>query len=282
MLWGGTFLVVQNAMTVSGALFFVGIRFTAAAVMLALFSWRSLRGFSWSEVGAGSIIGFSMMIGYALQTVGLETILSSKSAFLTALYVPIVPLLQWVVLRKAPHLAAWTGIALAFAGLMLLTGPAGTSFTMSKGEIVTVLSAVAFAAEIILIGVYAGRVDARRVTIVQLAVAALLAFLAMIPFGEPLPPASWLLVISGLGLGVASAVIQLAMNWAQQTVSPTRATIIYAGEPVWAGLFGRLAGEVLTSRAIVGAALIVVAVLVSELKRRPAASATEGVCDEAA
>jgi drug/metabolite transporter (DMT)-like permease len=196
--------------------------------------------------------------------------------------VPIVPLLQWIVLRKAPRLAAWTGIALAFAGLVLLTGPAGTSFTMSKGEIVTVVSAVAFAAEIVLIGRYAGRVDARRVTIVQLAAAALLAFLAMIPAGEPLPPASWLLVISGLGLGVVSAVIQLAMNWAQRTVSPTRATIIYAGEPVWAGLFGRLAGELLTSRAIAGAALIVVAVLVSELKRRPAASACEERHEEAA
>ena len=270
MLWGGTFLIVQNALSVSGAFFFVGLRFSAAAAMLALLSPRLLGGFTMLEAKAGLIVGISMVLGYTLQTIGLETILSSKSAFLTALYVPIVPLLQWVLLRRAPHLAAWTGIGLAFLGLVLLTGPAGTSFDFSKGELLTVLSAIAFAAEIVLIGAFAGRVDARRVTIAQLAVAAALAFAAMIPAGEAVPPFSWLLLLSVLGLGLMSAVIQLAMNWAQRTVSPTRATIIYAGEPVWAGLFGRLAGEVLGARAITGAGLIVLAVIVSELRFRPA------------
>jgi drug/metabolite transporter (DMT)-like permease len=270
MLWGGTFLTVQTALHASGALFFVGLRFSAAAAMLAVLSRRQLVGFTMLEAKAGMVVGISMVLGYTLQTVGLETILSSKSAFLTALYVPIVPLLQWAVLRRAPRLAAWAGIGLAFIGLMLLTGPAGTSVDFSKGEMLTVVSAVAFAAEIVLIGAFAGRVNARRVTIVQLAVAAALAFAAMIPAGEAVPPFSWLLLLSALGLGVVSAVIQLAMNWAQQTVSPTRATIIYAGEPVWAGLFGRLAGEVLGPRAIAGACLIVLAVIVSELKLRPA------------
>ncbi|KTC41215.1 hypothetical protein AO260_17675 [Pseudomonas sp. ABAC21] len=61
--------------------------------------------------------------------------------------------------------------------------------------------------------------------------------------------------------------IQVAMNWAQQSVSPTRATLIYAGEPVWAGVVGRLAGERFPPIAILGAVLIVVAVVVSEMKR---------------
>jgi len=63
-------------------------------------------------------------------------------------------------------------------------------------------------------------------------------------------------------------VIQVAMNWAQRTVSPTRATVIYAGEPVWAGIFGRLAGERLPGIALLGAALIVAGVIVSEMKGR--------------
>ncbi len=58
------------------------------------------------------------------------------------------------------------------------------------------------------------------------------------------------------------------MNWAQRSVSPTRATVIYTGEPVWAGIFGRLAGERLPLLALVGAAFIVLGVLVSELKLR--------------
>lgn len=56
------------------------------------------------------------------------------------------------------------------------------------------------------------------------------------------------------------------MNWAQRSVSPTRATVIYAGEPVWAGIVGRIAGERLPGAALLGAALIVLGVLVSELK----------------
>ncbi|AKF46828.1 Permeases of the drug/metabolite transporter (DMT) superfamily [Pseudomonas syringae pv. syringae B301D] len=60
------------------------------------------------------------------------------------------------------------------------------------------------------------------------------------------------------------------MNWAQKSVSPTRATVIYAGEPVWAGIVGRLAGERLPGIALLGAALIVAGVIVSEMKRRSA------------
>ena len=66
-----------------------------------------------------------------------------------------------------------------------------------------------------------------------------------------------------------SAVIQVAMNWAQKSVSPTRATVIYAGEPVWAGIVGRLAGERLPGIALLGGALIVLGVIVSEMRRRP-------------
>ena len=163
---------------------------------------------------------------------------------------------------------AWIGIGFAFAGLVLLAGPDGTSIGLGVGEALTLLSAVAIASEIILIGGFAGRVDVRRVTVVQLATASLLSFGLMAPMGEPLPGPSWLLIGTALGLGLASAGIQLAMNWAQKTVSPTRATVIYAGEPVWAGIVGRLAGERLPAAALIGAALIVVGVIVSELKPR--------------
>lgn len=128
------------------------------------------------------------------------------------------------------------------------------------------MGAVAIAAEIILIGAWAGKVDVKRVTVVQLATASLVAFLLMIPAGESVPPISSGLVIVALGLGIFSAIIQVTMNWAQRSVSPTRATVIYTGEPVWAGIFGRLAGERLPLLALVGAAFIIAGVLVSELK----------------
>ena len=268
MVWGGTFLLVQNAMTVSGPMFFVGLRFAAAACIVALFSARSLRGITAFELKAGFFIGTAIMLGYGLQTVGLQSIPSSQSAFITALYVPFVPLLQWLVLGKRPGLMPSVGIMLAFTGLMLLSGPNGAKLNFSSGEIATVISAIAIAAEIILISNYAGKVDVRRVTVVQLGTASILAFLMIVPTQEALPEFSWLLLASAVGLGAASAAIQVAMNWAQKSVSPTRATLIYAGEPVWAGIAGRLAGERLPGIALLGAALIVAAVIVSELKTK--------------
>lgn len=266
MFWGATFLAVQYAVTMSGPFFFVGLRFATAAAAVALLSLKTLRGLTWREVKAGVTIGVSIALGYSLQTWGLQFISSSKSAFITAMYVPLVPLLQWLCLGRMPGLMSCVGIALAFAGLILLAGPDGNLLALGEGELITLASAVAIAAEIILISAWAGKVDVRRVTIIQLATASLVAFVAMIPAGESVPALSPALLMVALGLGIFSAIIQVTMNWAQRSVSPTRATVIYTGEPVWAGVFGRLAGERLPLLALFGGALIVLGVLVSELK----------------
>ncbi len=268
MVWGGTFLVVHRAMAHSGPFFFVGLRFATAALLLAFFFRRYLKQTTWLECKAGALIGVAIAGGYGLQTWGMQTISSSQSAFLTALYVPVVPLLQWLFLRRPPGLMAWLGILLAFIGLLLVAGPQNGRFALNAGEIATLLSTLAIAAEIILISRFAGQVDVRRVTLIQLAVASACAFVLMIPNGETLPTFSTPLVLSALGLGAASALIQVTMNWAQRSVSPTRATVIYAGEPVWAGVVGRLAGERLPAAALLGGALIVCGVIVSELRIR--------------
>lgn len=266
MVWGVTFVIVHHAMRHTGPLFFVGVRFVVAALMMALVFWRHLRGLTRHELWAGTLIGVSICGGYGLQTYGLQTVSSSQSAFISALYVPIVPLLQWLVLRRPPHLMSWLGVGFAFVGLLLMAGPENGSIAFSAGELATVGCAVAIAAEIILIGRFAGSVDSRRVTVVQLLVAGLLSLLLMPVAGETVPGFSWVVVASVLGLGAASAIIQLTMNWAQKSVSPTRATVIYAGEPVWGGVFGRIAGDRLPALALLGGALIVVGVIVSELR----------------
>ena len=271
MLWGGTFLVVHHAMTISGPFFFVGVRFATATLLLLLFSWRTLGRFTRHELLAGAGIGIAIGCGYGLQTWGMQTISGSQSAFITALYVPLVPLLQWIFLGKMPGLMSWCGVILAFAGLLLVAGPESGGLAFSQGEIATLLSTLAIAAEIILISASAGKVDIRRVTIIQLGVASLFSFLLMQPNGEGVPSPSLYLYCSALGLGLASALIQVTMNWAQRSVSPTRATVIYAGEPVWAGVVGRIAGDRLPAAALLGGALIVAGVLISEMRLKPRA-----------
>jgi drug/metabolite transporter (DMT)-like permease len=266
MIWGTTFLVIHLAMRHSGPLFFVGLRFTAAGLFTLLVFPRALAGLTCRDLAAGALIGVTLSLGYGLQTYGLKTVTSSTSAFITALYVPLVPLFQWALTRRRPKATAWLGVGCAFAGLVLLSGPQAGGIQPGRGELATLGAAVAAAAEIVLIGRYAGRVDLRRVTVVQLLVSGLLSFAAMPAAGEGIPAFSWVWLTAALGLGAASGLIQLTMNWAQKSVPATRATVIYAGEPVWAGVIGRFAGDSLPAPAIAGACLIVLGVLVSELK----------------
>lgn len=281
MFWGGTFLAVQYAVTMSGPFFFVGLRFATAALAVGMLSVNILRGLTWLEVKAGVVIGVAIALGYSLQTWGLQSISSSKSAFITAMYVPLVPLLQWLCLGRLPGLMSCVGIALAFTGLLFLAGPEGNLLALGEGEIITLASALAIAAEIILISAWAGKVNVRRVTVVQLLTASLVSFAAMVPAGEAIPSLTTGLLLVALGLGIFSAIIQVVMNWAQRSVSPTRATVIYTGEPVWAGIFGRIAGERLPLLALLGGALIVLGVLVSELKLKKKKTSTSAAATEA-
>lgn len=265
VLWGATFLAVHTAMRHSGPWYFVGVRFLTAALVSVLFLGATLRRVRPVEVVAGVAIGAALFAGYGLQTVGLQTIDSSTSAFITALYVPMVPLLQWAIFRKLPRRMNLIGAGLAFLGLLALSGPSASGLRAGFGEAMTAIAAIAIAAEILLIGFFAGRVNFGPVTVIQLLVASVLGFVAMPFAGESIPAFSWGWAGPALALGAASYLIQLTMNWAQRSVSPTRATIIYAGEPVWGGVFGRLAGDQLPPLALLGAALIVGGTLVGDL-----------------
>lgn len=267
-LWGGTFLVLHLAMQHSGPLFFVGVRFLMAAAMVACLAGKKMAGLTRKEVRSGLVIGIALSVGYVLQSAGLQHLSSSRSAFITALYVPLVPLFQWVLLRKPPHIMSWLGIILAFGGLVALAGPAALSLTFTHGDLLTVLAACAIALEIVLISLFAQGVDSRRITVCQLVGGGLFALLLMPVMGEHVPAFSWIWVACAAVLGSLSALVQLVMNWAQKSVPPSKAAIIYAGEPVWGGLVGWIAGDHLPGTTLLGAALIVCGVLASEMRPR--------------
>lgn len=265
VIWGGSFITVQYGLNFSSPVLLVALRFAAAAIAVSLISWRYLKTIKGKELFAGASIGAVIAIGYGTQTIGLQSITSSESAFLTALYVPLVPIFMWIFLKNRIHLMTWLGAGLAFLGLVFLTGNGFGAIQLNYGQTLTLLGSIAIAFEIILIGYFAGRVNVRRVTVFQLIFASLFCFILAPCLGETqLPTFDWRLVAVLTGLGCASAGIQLAMNWAQRVVDPSQAAIIYAGEPVWAALFGRLAGERLPLLALFGGLLVVLGVIVSE------------------
>jgi drug/metabolite transporter (DMT)-like permease len=273
-IWGATFFAMQLMLRETGPFAVIAIRFVLGSLaLLAVFRTR-MRGLTREEIRAGVGIGVVTFGLYALQVSGLQHIASSRSAFITALYVPMVPLLQLVLLRQAPALAAWAGIGVSFAGLVLLSGGGGSDLGLGLGEWLTLGCAVMAALQIVLLGRWAARTDALRLAFVQLATVAVLALVAMPLAGEGVGGLSAMGWAAGVALGLLGTAFALgAMSWAQGTVSPTRATVIYSMEPVWGGVVGAMAGEVLTRSTLGGSLLIVLGVLVSELRWRPRGAA---------
>ncbi|VFP79914.1 DMT family transporter [Candidatus Erwinia haradaeae] len=266
MIWGLSFLVINHIMTLSGPFCFIGIRFAIATIVSLLMSWRILSMITFMEIKAGILVGLAIGCGYSLQAYGMQTITGSKSAFITALYVPLIPLLQWIFLGLRPSLLSCIGVTLAFSGLLLLANPSDGPLIFNQSEMATLLSTVAISVEIILINAYANKVNTQRITIIQLGVASLSGLIFMVLNGEHIPTFTPYLLYSTIGLGMASALVQIVINWAQCSVPPARATIIYAGEPVWTGIFGHITGEYLPKHALFGGFLIILGMLVAELK----------------
>ncbi len=274
LVWGLSFVVTRQAVQGISPLVFVGIRFGTAAIVVSLVTRPRLRRLTHTEARAGAIIACAMFGGYGMQAVGLHLgIGSGRAAFITALYVPIVPLLQLVLLRRRPSLATWIGLGFACAGLMLMAGPLGQAGT-GLAESVLLLGACSIAAEIVLIGAYAARVDPRRLAVVECAALAALCLGITALTGQswPAPAPGW--IGAAIALGVGSAALQIAVNWAQRSVPPAHATLIYTLEPVWAATFGMLAGERMGLSAAGGAALILVSLLVSAREKTAASPST--------
>lgn len=155
-------------------------------------------------------------------------------------------------------------IVLAFAGMTLFANPFSVSFSGQIGEWVTVLSALICAAEILSISYFAKGCRPLQLSFTQLITVAALASATLL-WHEPIRPTQWCsgLFICITALAAIVSFVQFGIGWALKYVSALRATLIYALEPVFAGIIGWLAGEYFGVTEITGAILIVFAVLVS-------------------
>ncbi|MEI6044337.1 MAG: DMT family transporter [Chloroflexota bacterium] len=269
LIWGGTFLVVQNTIKLTGPFTFLTIRFSFAALALMLIFHKRLARITRRELITGGIIGLFLFATYALQTCGLQYTTTSKAGFITALYVPLVPLLSILLLRQWPTLGAILGVGLSLTGLSLLSINDQFNLDFGLGEFLVFACAITCSLHIVSISKFAPKVDAINLAIVQITVTALLSLMAMPLAGEPfaLPPLPVWGSAFFMGL-IATSFPLVVMNRVQQFISSTRATLIYALEPVFAGFFGYLSGELLTMQALLGCALIFMGMIMAELKPR--------------
>ncbi|MDH5372873.1 MAG: DMT family transporter [Acidimicrobiia bacterium] len=255
LLFGATFVVVKEAIESLPPFSFVGWRFLIGAVALLLLAWpRGSR--IWRD---GLLAGIFLALGFALQTQGLLLTSASNSALITGLFVVFTPLLMAVIGRRVPN--SWTtiGALVAFFGLAMLT--IDDSFQLHKGDLLTVLCALAFACHIVVLSRVAYRHPVVPFTAVQLLTTAVGALVAStISEGIPLPTSSdWpALLLTGLAVSAGAFTLHV---WAQTVVGPSRTAMLLALEPVFAVAFAAWwLNERLTTRGWVGAILIVGAV----------------------
>jgi drug/metabolite transporter (DMT)-like permease len=276
LLFGSTFLVMKQAVAVVQPLTFLALRFGFAALVLWPLARR--RRHSPGEVRHGVMAGVSLLCGYVLQVMGLQHTSSSRSAFITYLLIVLVPIMEAVVLRRRIRATTVLGVVVALVGLVLLADPgAGSGGGFGIGEVLTLLCAFAFGAHIVILDRYAHRHDPIRLTQVQLVVVTVCCAVGAAVFGVgPLAVGSaWVAIIySG---AMATAVAFVLMVSGQRVVPASRVALILLLEPISAAVLGYLAGDRIGARGMVGAVVILCAIVISVRSRRPdpdAASAT--------
>jgi len=277
MLWGVTFAVIKDALHDASPLLFNLLRMTLAAIALVIVNHRHLRNITREAVVAGAIVGLFLAAGYQFQTSGLARTTAAKSAFITGLVVIFVPLLTALPgLRPAsappPGVATILGALLAFSGLLLLTTPAGTSWStlltsIGLGDVLTLICAFAFAGHLLALAHTSPKVPIPQLATLQISFAALIMAITL-PLGGSIylsmtPRLIIALAVTGLLATAAAFTIQ---SWAQQHLPPTHTALLLTLEPVFAWLTSFLFfGERLGSRSVTGAVLILGGILLIEL-----------------
>jgi drug/metabolite transporter (DMT)-like permease len=284
LFWGGTFVAIEHALQEVPPYLMVGLRFTAAGLLFLpfFFFWRrrrdgaaktSFHGGSGSVL-AGLTLGLLSFAGYGLQTEGLVHTSPARSAFITQLLVVFTFPMQILFLRRRVIFSAYVGLLFVLMGAYLLLG-SPASGQWNRGDWLTIACALSFAGLIVLLDVFARKYHPADLVFYQILATGLLALMASAA-GMDAGHASfngfydlgwntgvWVSMIY-LCLPATIGTIFLQVRYQKET-SPARASLLYAMEPVFAGIFAYLLlNQFLGMRESFGAALIVLGVIISE------------------
>ena len=267
VVWGTTFPAMKQLSAHFGALEIILLRFAISSLLLL----PLLRGLRRAELGWGLVIGGVLFIAFYLQVAGLAQTSSNRNAFVTGLNVLIVPLLAYFLGQRL----AWPLLLGAVLAVLGLGGLFFEQAPWTHGDTLTLMGAFAYAVYVLLFDFSARSPTPLRPERLALVQSLAMLLLASLGFGLTEPASlsnlwsraqnyAWVLLYLGV---VASALMVWLQAWGQQRVRAVEAAIIYGLEPVFAALAAVWwINETLSGRALLGAALIVLGVLVSQFK----------------
>ncbi len=261
---------------------YVGWRFGAAALLYACLTIRWQRGFRREEVRGGIQVAVFFTLGNVLQMAGLRYALPSVSAVLTSMVVVFTPFAQYFILRRKVSASTWQGVGVALIGIVVLSLPnpsAHAELTLTTlppfpwlGEAMTLVASMLFTGQVLSVDQSGKEVDARRLTLVMFASAAITSVAIGLLFGgSTLYAPSTLAALASdrrfLVVGVALVTFCSVgafhlMNTAQPIVSPAIASVVYCMEPVFATIWSVVLGtESITALTLTGGGLVVLAMM---------------------
>jgi drug/metabolite transporter (DMT)-like permease len=278
IFWGSGFIVVRLALD-SGLTpgLITALRMTLGSLIMLPIFFKSIRRTSKSELKDGIIAGLLLFLGFLLQTAGMQYTIISNSAFLTTTNVIMVPFLSWLIIKKRPKTKTFFSIALGFVGVSILTRAFETDIRFNTGDILCLLSAVCFAAQIAYTEFAVKKANANSFTFIELASTAVFSFIYVIFFengfsgGFSLPPEGFL---TCLYLGATCTFFAFwAQSVAQKHMVSSQAALILSMEAVFASLFSVLLGyEKFLPTLAVGGGIIIASIVILETGKKPAVS----------
>ncbi len=264
-VWGLTFPMVQNALRDATPTAFVAARFALAALLFPLMAWPRVFRITRSMAFQGLWLGFLVWGGYTLQTYGLTCTTAARSGFLTGTLVPMTPLFSWLLFRDRISLRIWLAALLAFAGTFAMSRPDAGGLNL--GDVLTLFCAACYALQIVFVSRWVKSSNEVQLVWLQLVVTAVLAFLFFPVQAQRFELTSQLAIALAVTAIFGSALGLWAQLRYQPLISATAAAIIYACEPIFAGLAAWwIQAEEPPQATLIGAALIVCGMLLSSLR----------------
>lgn len=268
VIWGFAFVVVKDSLDYIPASYMLAFRFTIAAVVLGIIFIRRLRHLNKHILARGAILGVFLFLSYLLQTIGCQYTTASKNAFLTTIYVILVPFLHWILNKKKPGTASIVAAFMAILGIGLLS--LNGDLTMNIGDVLTLLCGLGYALHIIYIDRYTEDSDPIILTVLQLLMAAICSWIVAPIMDGGFPAAAFQpnIIMGMLYLGLGSTMVAfLLQNVCQKYAEPNTAALFLSLECVFGSIFSVIfLHEVFTPRMLAGGIIIFMAIVLAETK----------------
>ena len=271
LIWGFSFVVVKDSLDHIGPVWMVALRYTIAFVVLSLFCIKKFSRMNLSYLVNGTILGVLLFTAYILQTIGCKYTTAGKNAFLTTLYVILVPLFSWMFFGKRPRWFVFLSALLCLTGIAFLSLEGVPSISeINKGDILTCACGAFFALHIVFMSFFNKKQDPVLLTALQFGVSAILGWIAAPIFEGPFPSGAlvdFTVIRSLLYLGLGASMIGfLLQNVGLKYVHPALASLFLSLESVFGMFFSVvMLGEKMTAKTWLGCSLIFISIMTAEV-----------------